>query len=229
MIRPNDLCFASSSPAAPADADEAPDTPASRAAAAKAELAVLVARAAAGQPAAQSELMQRYLRRIAGFVRTIVRQPDAVDDVTQVVFIKMFRRLGRLRDAGAFESWLFMLARNTALDWLRRQRRRPATVSIDDEVLEIPDTRQQCATGEIMDALQGALVQLTPQTRTLITMFVQGHSYRTLADREGITLGAVKARLHRARPLLRACIGAAMTGRAVPTLSLSAAAQRAAA
>jgi len=229
MIRPNDLHFSSASRFAAAPVTTPTNSRPSEAAIEKAELLNLVQRAAVGESSAQTDLVQRYRRRIAGFVRTIVRQPDAIDDVTQMVFIKMFRRLARLRDAGAFESWLFMLARNASLDWLRRQRRRPATVSIDDQVLEIADTRQHNASGEIMDALHGALTQLTPQTRTLITMFVQGHSYRTLADREGISLGAVKARLHRARPLLRACVGAAMEGRIAPTLTLSAAACRAAA
>jgi RNA polymerase sigma-70 factor, ECF subfamily len=164
-------------------------------------------------PAAQSALVQRYTRRIAGFVRTIVRQPDAVEDVTQTVFIKMFRRLNRLRDARAFESWLFMLARNTSLDLLRRQRRRPATVSADAELLELPDPRPSDNSGEILTALDCALDQLPLQTRTLVTLYVAGNSYETLAAREGLTLGAVKARLHRARPLLRASIGAALDGR----------------
>src|SRR5688572_4503911 len=64
----------------------------------KAELLALVQRANADDPVAQAELVHRYTRRIAGFVRTIVRQEDAIEDITQTVFIKMFRRLGRLRD-----------------------------------------------------------------------------------------------------------------------------------
>ena len=177
------------------------------------ELQHLVERALVDDAAAQSALVQRYRRRIAGFVRTIVRQPDGIEDVTQMVFIKMFRRLGRLRDPRSFESWLFMLARNTSLDFLRRQRRRPATVSADAELLELPDPRPSDASGEILAALDSALDQLPPQTRTLVTLFVQGNSYDTLAAREGLTLGAVKARMHRARPLLRASIGAALEGR----------------
>lgn len=179
----------------------------------RAELAALVSRAQAEDSAAQAELVHRYTRRMHGFVRGIVRQPAAVEDIVQTVFIKMFRRLGRLRDAAAFESWLFMLARNTSLDFLRRQRRRPITVACDDELFQIPDTRGADGTGEILDALERALERLHPQTRTLVTLYVQGCSYNTLAERAGLTLGAVKARLHRARPLLRASVGAATATR----------------
>ena len=181
----------------------------------RAELAALVDRATRGQPAAQTELVQRYTRRISGFVRTFVRSPDAAEDVTQTVFIKMFQRLARLRDAAAFESWLFMLARNTALDFLRRQRRRPATVALDAETFEIAAPATNDSTREIRDALDLALEELAPQTRTLVSLFVEGHSYDTMARREGLTLGAVKARLHRARPLLRERVGGAIEGRRI--------------
>jgi RNA polymerase sigma-70 factor (ECF subfamily) len=66
--------------------------------------------------AAQSDLVRRYQSRIAGYVRPMLSAGDGVDDVVQNVFVKMVRRLGALRDPAVFESWLFTLARNTALD-----------------------------------------------------------------------------------------------------------------
>lgn len=208
MILPNtdQLSSGSFEASAPALTDRAADP-------ARAELAALVARVQAGDAAAQTEIVHRYTRRLSGFVRGIVRQTAAVEDIVQNVFIKMFRRIGRLRDGAAFESWLFMLARNTALDFLRRQRRRPLTVSADEALFEIPDNRPADGTREILDALEVALAKLNPQTRNLVTLFVQGCSYDTLAEREGLTLGAVKARLHRARPLLRTFVGEATATR----------------
>lgn len=179
----------------------------------RAELAALVTRAQAGEAVAQAELMRRYSRRIAGHVRSIIRQPDAEEDVTQTVFIKMFRRLGRLRDAALFECWLFTLSRNTCLDFIRRRRRRPTTVSAEDEMLDVPDHDHSSATNEIMDELELALARLTPVDRQLINLYVQGNSYRVMAAREGLTPGAVKARLHRVRPFLRECLGQGSRGR----------------
>src|SRR5262245_30713028 len=105
MIRPNHDLLAPS-----ASTGDVRDHDADSSAAAKADKAALievVRRAEAEDPAAQSELVRRYTRRVSGFVRGIIRQPDAIEDVTQMVFIKMFRRLGRLRDPAVFESWLF--------------------------------------------------------------------------------------------------------------------------
>ena len=167
----------------------------------------LVRRANAGEPAAQSELMRRYTRRVAGFLRAIIRQPEAVEDVTQMVFIKMFRRLGRLRDPAVFESWLFTLARNTGLDFIRRRRCRPNTVALDDEVYQIADPSNSGAMREIMAALDRALARLNPLDRSLVVQFVAGETYGNIAARAGLSLATVKVRLHRVRPFLRTWVG----------------------
>jgi RNA polymerase sigma-70 factor (ECF subfamily) len=173
----------------------------------KSELIDLVRRADAGESAAQTELMRRYQRRVAGFVRSIIRQPDAVEDVTQVVFIKMFRRLGRLRDPAVFESWLFTLARNSCLDFLRRRSCRPNTVALDDEVNQIADPTNASATTEILAALDRALARLNPIDRTLVSRFVAGETYGSIAEQVGLSLATVKVRLHRVRPFLRSWVG----------------------
>ena len=173
----------------------------------KVELIDLVRRAEAGEAPAQSELVRRYTRRVAGFVRAIIRQPEAVEDVTQIVFIKMFRRLSRLRDPAVFESWLFTLARNSGLDFIRRRNCRPSTVAIDDEVYQIADPSTSSAAVEILAALDRALARLTPIDRGLVTQFVAGDTYGEIAERTGLTLATVKVRLHRVRPFLRSWVG----------------------
>lgn len=173
----------------------------------KAELIDLVRRATLGEAAAQAELVRRYSRRITGFVRSIIGQSDAVEDVTQMVFIKMFRRLGRLRDPAVFESWLFTLARNSGLDFIRRRRCRPSTVAIDDQVCQIADPSTGDGTAEILAALDRALTRLAPLDRALVTQYVAGDSYGEIAKRAGLSLSSVKVRLHRVRPFLRTWVG----------------------
>lgn len=170
-------------------------------------LITLVHRVAENDPAAQAELMRRYTRRVAGFVRGIIRQPDAVEDVTQTVFIKMFRRLNRLRDPAVFESWLFTLARNTSLDFIRRRNCRPNTVALDDAVNQIADPSASTGTAEILAALDRALARLNPIDRTLVSQFVAGESYGAIAEQAGLSLATVKVRLHRVRPFLRSWVG----------------------
>jgi RNA polymerase sigma-70 factor (ECF subfamily) len=119
----------------------------------------------------------------------------------------MFRRLGRLRDPGVFESWLFTLARNTALDFIRRRSCRPATVAIDEQVYQIADPSTASGTGEILAALDRALTRLGPIDRALVSQFVSGESYGNIAARMGLSLATVKVRLHRVRPFLRSWVG----------------------
>jgi len=183
------------------------DSHATSAHADRAELFALVTRAHAGDLAAQSDLVRRYSRRIAGFVRTIVRRADAVDDVVQLVFIKMIRRLPRLRDAQLFESWLFTLSRNTAVDALRRVRRCPVASAEDESlVAHAHDPANPQAMSEIMEALQLALEKVTPKDRAIVMLAVEGHSYDEIAARERLTPLAVKARLARVRRHLRAVV-----------------------
>jgi RNA polymerase sigma-70 factor (ECF subfamily) len=176
----------------------------------KAALIDLVLRAQRDDMAAQTELVRRYTVRISAFVRPILFQPSSVEDVVQMVFIKMVRRLTLLRDPAVFESWLFRLARNTAVDFLRRKRCRPTMVSDDIEFERAPDTSSERPVAEIMEALNLALTRLSPKDRNLVTMIVEGNSYQTVAAREGLTVGAVKVRLNRVRPFLRSSVGEAV-------------------
>ncbi|MFZ9746534.1 MAG: RNA polymerase sigma factor [Opitutaceae bacterium] len=167
----------------------------------------LVCRARAGDASAQTELVARYSRRLAGYLRSLCRREEAVEDLTQLTFIKMFRRLRWLRDPAVFEPWLFRIARNTAYDAGRRRACRPATVALDAEALRIPDPGHEEATREILGALETALAQLKPIDRQLVRLIVTGESYAEAARRFGLTVASVKVRLHRVRPFLRSTVG----------------------
>jgi RNA polymerase sigma-70 factor (ECF subfamily) len=206
MIQPTIDLFASGT-AAESEAGQQESAKSAPPGSEKSALIDLVGRADAGDPTAQAELMHAYMRRVSGFVRGIIRQPDAVEDVTQMVFIKMFRRLGRLRDPAVFESWLFTLARNTCLDFIRRRSCRPTTVTLDDEITQIADPSSTSATTEILAALERALTRLNPIDRTLVTQFVAGESYGSIAAQAGLSLATVKVLLHRVRPFLRSWVG----------------------
>jgi len=170
---------------------------------ARAELIDVVVRAQRGDLDAQSDLVRRYMRRIASYVRPLVGQPSAVEDVVQVVFIKMVRQLHLLREPGYFETWLHTLSRNTAFDAVRHRHRRIMTVSAEDELLQLPESTNEFALQEFWDSIDQALAVLSPKDRRLLEHIVQGHTYDVAASREGLTRAAVKARLSRVRALLR--------------------------
>jgi RNA polymerase sigma-70 factor (ECF subfamily) len=174
------------------------------------ELCDLVRRAQIGDLDAQSTLVRSYTRRIGGVVRRIVPHRTAWEDLVQVIFIRMIRRLSALRDPQVFESWLFSLARNTALDHLRRRRCQPDTVEADFELFTSPGTGGALAVDEILTALERALDRVPPRDRRLMRRIVQGDSYATAASLEGMSVGAAKIRVHRVRHFLRDSVSAAI-------------------
>lgn len=167
------------------------------------ELAELVGRAQKGVEAAQHQLIVRYQQRIAGFIYTITGRTDSIEDLAQIVFIKMIRALPRLDQTAQFEAWLFRLARNTCFDFLRRQRWQHLFSPLDHTVhADIPESPTE-ADSEELDALSHALAQLKPKDRALIALAQEGHSQNEMAEILGTTVTALKARLHRAREQLR--------------------------
>jgi RNA polymerase sigma factor (sigma-70 family) len=177
---------------------------------ARAELRTLVVKAQSGDLDAQSALVRRYTKRLAAFIRPIISQPSAVDDVVQLSLIKMVRQLERLRDPMTFESWLFTLSRNTSLDFIRRRRCRPVAITDNFDFGKLPDPSSTHALREIEEALERALERLSRKDRNLVKSVVQGSTYRAAAKREGLTIGAVKVRLNRVRPFLRLSVGQAI-------------------
>lgn len=164
--------------------------------------AELVRQAQQGVASAQTELITAYQRRVAGFVYALTGRSDAVDDLAQMVFIKMLRSLPRLQDPAQFEAWLFRLARNTCIDHLRRQRLRRIFLPFVPEHTEIAEPPPAVDWAEL-DALRHALQQLPARDRALLTLAEQGASQLDMAAATGVSVSAVKARLHRAREKLR--------------------------
>jgi RNA polymerase sigma-70 factor (ECF subfamily) len=102
-----------------------------------------------------------------------------------------------------FEAWLFRLAKNSCIDYLRRQRWQRLFSPLEQEThSEIPET-PQTVDSEELDALRHALAQLKPKDRALIALAQEGYSQNEMAAAAGISVVALKARLHRAREQLR--------------------------
>jgi RNA polymerase sigma-70 factor (ECF subfamily) len=163
----------------------------------------LVRRAQKEDPLAQRELVVAYQQRVAGFIYTITGRPESIEDLAQVVFIKMLRSLPRLDQPSQFEAWLFRMARNTCIDHLRRQKWQRLFSPLDSDThAEIPETPASVDTEEL-DALRHALDQLKPKDRALVALAQEGYSQNEMAAMLGTTVVALKARLHRAREQLR--------------------------
>jgi RNA polymerase sigma-70 factor (ECF subfamily) len=148
------------------------------------------------------ELIVSYQRRVAGFIYAVTGRGDSVEDLAQLVFVKMARALPRLNAPDQFESWLFRLARNTCIDHLRRQRLRRIFVPFAAEHENVPEP-DGAVDSEEFDALRHALSKLRPKDRALLALVQEGRSHAEIAATLHTSIAAVKARLHRAREELR--------------------------
>ena len=86
------------------------------------DLPALIRRAQDGSEAALEVLISRFQDRIAGFVYSLIGRDDAIEDLCHDIFIKMISGLSGLKNPESFEAWLFRIARNVAMDSLRRKR-----------------------------------------------------------------------------------------------------------
>jgi RNA polymerase sigma-70 factor, ECF subfamily len=166
------------------------------------DLAALIRRAQDGSEAALEILITRFQGRIAGFVYSLIGRDDAIEDLCHDIFIKMISGLSGLKNPDAFEAWLFRIARNVAMDSLRRKRLWRMFVPFEpkhEQIAEAPrsgDSRVE----EFRAALEG----MPPNQKELILLLAENDwSYEQLAEITRSSVSAVKSRLFRAREYLR--------------------------
>ncbi|SDT92104.1 RNA polymerase sigma-70 factor, ECF subfamily [Verrucomicrobium sp. GAS474] len=170
------------------------------------ELEDLVVRARRGEGAAQEALIAAYRRRLGGFIYGMLGDSSHVDDLTQTVFVRIFLSLDRLRETARFEAWLFKAARNACLSHLRRERFRRLFSPLSDRHEEVaaqtPAVDQEPSDDLLL--LRAALKTLPARDRALLLLVQDRETgYEEIAAGYGITVGALKTRVHRAKALLK--------------------------
>jgi RNA polymerase sigma-70 factor (ECF subfamily) len=160
----------------------------------------IVRRAQRGDERAFSVLVQTYRTPVFNYVLRVVGDRALAEDLTQEVFLRVFRGLPRFSFRSKFSSWLFQLAKNRVLDELRAsQRRLRAVVDLDDvppvEVADAPFERRETVAA-MWQAIEGLPADLK---MPLLLRDLVGLSYAEIADILEITLSTVKWRIFKAR------------------------------
>ena len=177
--------------------------------------ALLVRRCIAGDAVAWEEIVQRYHRRIYNICYRFTGSGTDADDLTQEVFIKMYRTLNSYDvERGAFMTWVTNVTRNLLVDHFRKTRQERVTDSLDtpqseqDDAMPLgdripdkgpsPDTRVQSR--EAKEAVHEALQRLSPELReAVILRDLQDMDYREIATVLRVPEGTVKSRINRGR------------------------------
>lgn len=145
------------------------------------------------------KLLQAYQERIYWHVRKIVITHDDADDVTQEVFIKIYRNLDNFREDSQLFTWIYRIATNEALNQLKKIKRR-TSVSLDDVHAELDNhlTNGALISGdEIQMKLQKSLLKLPEKQRLVFNMkYFDDLKYEEIAEITGTSVGALKASFH---------------------------------
>lgn len=182
-------------------------------------LAGLVERAKQGDLEAFEQLVAHYQDRVYNYVLRMVHDPVEAQDVAQETFLRAYQGLPRFRGASSFQTWLYRIASNLAIDAARsRKRRGIGLVSIDqplegeDEsemVRDLPDENEhgpldEALRQELQREVWRAVGELSDRLRPVVVLSdLQGLSYQEVADILGCPVGTVKSRLFNARNQLR--------------------------
>src|SRR5258706_4041532 len=154
----------------------------------------LVERCLSGDEAAWETLVRTHTRRVYGFCYRFTGKDSEAQDLTQEVFLRLFRSLKSYRsDEGAFVTWLTRLSRNLLIDHHRRTRQERLTDSIEEQLPLIEETDRGSAAPmrpdralagrEAGEILQRALARLSPELReTVILRDLQEMEYREIAQ-----------------------------------------------
>jgi len=181
----------------------------------------LMARVATGDASAFSIVLERHQRPVIGYLVTLLSDREDALDGAQEVFVRAWTRASRYQPSGSFRAWLFRIATNVAIDFVRTRRRRlfglsrrsrqrpalgPRPTAQDLELLPAPG---QTVLGDMLDREREEMVQRAVRTlpagyRTaLVLRDLHELSYEEVAEVIGCRVGTVKSRVNRARNLLR--------------------------
>jgi RNA polymerase sigma-70 factor (ECF subfamily) len=176
--------------------------------------AALIHRCAEGDDAACAELMAEHQRMVVQLAMNLLGDRDEALDLSQEVFLRVFRTIHRFRGQSSLRTWIYRIAVNQARNKHRfwRRRHRADQVSLDQHIAAHGEFRsggnttpdRVLAQKELASQLQNALDALPFDQRTAIVLReVDGMSYEEIAFSLGVAVGTVKSRLTRARQALR--------------------------
>jgi RNA polymerase sigma-70 factor (ECF subfamily) len=167
----------------------------------------LLRRAQLGDERAFAEIVRVYEGTVYDYVRRLVNDRSLAEELTQEVFLSVFRGLPKFSGRCRFTSWLFQVAKNRVYDELRRSIRRLETVTLEAGP-ELHANDPEPEQGETIEALWRAVAKLTPGLKSpLLLRDVVGLSYAEIAEALELELATVKWRIYRARELVQRELG----------------------
>jgi RNA polymerase sigma-70 factor (ECF subfamily) len=171
-----------------------------------------------GEPQAMEQLVETYANRVYRLTIRITGSREDAEEATQDALWTAGRKIDTFKGESAFGSWLYRIAANAAYMKLRRRKAKAREIAIEEVLPALDDgglhfepmddwsprVDDQALTGELREILDTAIAELPPDYRTALVLHdVEGMSNPDVAETLGISLPAVKSRVHRSRLYLR--------------------------
>src|ERR687894_386533 len=163
--------------------------------------------AAEGDEAAFEELYRLHHRRVYSLCLRMTQNPVEAEDLTQEVFVLLFRKIGGFRGESAFTTWLHRMTVNQVLMHFRKKKSRPEhTTEEGDAPVQIVQGTENPNAMPVVDriALERAVAKLPPGYRAVFVLHdIEGYDHMEIARALGCSVGTSKSQLHKARMKLR--------------------------
>ncbi len=186
----------------------------------------LICAAANGDTEAFGSLYTMYEKLVYNTVRLKVNSAEDAFDLSQEVFLKIWKSIGRYRGDCRFSTWVYKICVNACLDFLRHAKistaeQMPTYTDRDGDEVEIEfadETVDSSPEGmfekhETVRLVRDAITKLSPEAREVVLLRdIEGYSYDEIAAMTGLEIGTVKSRLNRARGHLRELLAAVRDG-----------------
>ena len=155
-----------------------------------------------GERKAQEILYKTLASKMMGVCMRYAKDTYEAEDILQVGFVKVFQKVSEFRGDGSFEGWIRRIMVNTAIETYRKNLRSLNVVDID-EVYDQPQSTFDMSGLELKDLMK-LVQQLSNGYRMVFNMYViEGYSHKEIGQQLGITEGASKSQLSRARAILK--------------------------
>lgn len=178
------------------------------------EDADLVRRCLSGDQRACRDLVRRYERPVYSVLMRVVRRAEDAEDLVQETFVKVFRALDRYDLERPFAAWIFTIASRLAIDHLRRRRVKTVSLQIaepgstEERTMDVEDPGlkpDEITSHAEEESRAAALIDSLPEHYRIVVLLrhQQDLSYEEISEALQLPLGTVKARIHRARALMK--------------------------
>jgi RNA polymerase sigma-70 factor (ECF subfamily) len=163
-----------------------------------------------GSEDASRELVKRYGERIKNHIQTLVPDTRDAEDISQEVFAKAFQMIGSYDSKYAFSTWIYTIARNSSIDFIRK--RKINAKSFEDLMggeesnsayRLVPSPEEHLIFEQEIEKIKNAIDSLPEQYRVVAEMrFIHEYAYEEMARELGLPLGTIKTRIKRAKERL---------------------------